>query len=401
MKRKITNSILATVLAITTCSTSLFAQNVNIPDANFKAYLLSTNINFNGDSEISVFEAANWSWPLQLWWASNISDLTGIEAFTSITELDCSNHSITSLDVSANTALTHLYCGNNNLTSLITGNIDLLTLRCFNNSLTSLDVSAHTNLTELIVYGNQLTSLNLTANTNLLSLYAGNNQLSSLNLSSNAALDDLQVSNNQLTSLNLSANSNLVRLEAENNQLTSLTLPVGITNLEVVFVTNNQIAGELDFSECPNFWYLGCNNNLINGLNVKNGNNLNFDGFDAIENPNLTCVEVDDAAFSTLWWNIDPTAVFSEDCAALASIESIETRSLSVYPNPASTIVTISELVAGQSLTVIDIAGKVVFQTIVNSSTFDVDVSTIENGMYTIQVVQNGAIAQKKLIVNK
>ena len=35
-----------------------FGQNVNIPDANFKAYLVgNTAINTNGDSEIQVSEA--------------------------------------------------------------------------------------------------------------------------------------------------------------------------------------------------------------------------------------------------------------------------------------------------------------------------------------------------------
>ena len=36
-----------------------FGQNVNIPDANFKAYLVgNTAINTNGDAEIQVSEAA-------------------------------------------------------------------------------------------------------------------------------------------------------------------------------------------------------------------------------------------------------------------------------------------------------------------------------------------------------
>ena len=36
-----------------------FGQNVNIPDANFKAYLVGeSDINTNGDSEIQVSEAA-------------------------------------------------------------------------------------------------------------------------------------------------------------------------------------------------------------------------------------------------------------------------------------------------------------------------------------------------------
>ena len=36
-----------------------FGQNVNIPDANFKAYLVGNSaVNTNGDSEIQVSEAA-------------------------------------------------------------------------------------------------------------------------------------------------------------------------------------------------------------------------------------------------------------------------------------------------------------------------------------------------------
>ena len=374
--------MLKAVVAIITCTTSLFAQNVTFADPDFKAYLVSApGINTNGDSEIQVSEAAAYTGDFpsfQTW--PNIDDLTGIEAFTSMTVLDCSNHSITSLDVSAMTALTTLRCHNNNLSSLITGNIGITTIQCFNNSLTSLDVLGNTNLMVLRAYDNQLTSINLSANTNL---------------------EELSIGNNQLTSLNLSTNSNLVRIDAGDNQLTTLILPSSYTDLEVVGIGNNQLTGDLDFSGCPNFWYLGCNNNLISGINVRNGNNLNFDGFDAIGNPNLTCVEVDDAAWSTAtsWWNIDPTAVFSEDCAALASIESIDAKSLSAYPNPASTIVKISGLTVGQSIKVIDITGKVVSKTIVNSSSLALDVTTLENGIYIIQVEQNGVVGVERLVV--
>jgi hypothetical protein len=38
-------------------------------------------------------------------------------------------------------------------------------------------------------------------------------------------------------------------------------------------------------------------------------------GFDATNNPDLTCIQVDDAAYSTTnWTNIDATASFSTDC---------------------------------------------------------------------------------------
>jgi len=88
-------------------------QIVNIPDANFKAYLVSnTAINTNGDNEIQVSEASVFNDTIDCR-SMNISNLKGIEAFTALTYLDCVDNQLTSLDVSQNTALTYLYCGGN------------------------------------------------------------------------------------------------------------------------------------------------------------------------------------------------------------------------------------------------------------------------------------------------
>ena len=87
-----------------------FGQNVNIPDANFKAYLVGNSaINTNGDSEIQVSEANAFNGTIYCN-SLNISDLTGIEAFTVLTTLFCEYNQLTSLDVSNNLALTNLYC---------------------------------------------------------------------------------------------------------------------------------------------------------------------------------------------------------------------------------------------------------------------------------------------------
>ena len=71
------------------------AQNVNIPDANFKAYLVgNTDINTNGDAEIQVSEATAFNGTI-ICNSLNLSDLTGIEAFTNLTELNCRNNQLT------------------------------------------------------------------------------------------------------------------------------------------------------------------------------------------------------------------------------------------------------------------------------------------------------------------
>ena len=95
-----------------------FGQNVNIPDANFKTYLVGNSaINTNGDFQIQVSEAASFNGEINCY-NMNISDLTGVESFTDLTNLTCSNNQLTILDVSTNTALTFLYCLNNQLINL-------------------------------------------------------------------------------------------------------------------------------------------------------------------------------------------------------------------------------------------------------------------------------------------
>src|SRR5690606_37550697 len=84
------------------------AQNVTIPDANFKSYLLSNQlINTNSDTEIQVTEASVFNGTISCINLS-ISDLTGIESFTSVIKLLCGHNQLTSIDVSNNTALLEL-----------------------------------------------------------------------------------------------------------------------------------------------------------------------------------------------------------------------------------------------------------------------------------------------------
>lgn len=138
------------------------AQNVNIPDANFKTYLIgNAAINTNGDKEIQVSEANTFDGEIECD-GLNITDLTGIDSFTALTGLYCSENSLSSLDLSNNIALTGLGCYENNLSSLdLSKNIALIDLDCSGNNLTSLDLSHNIALDALECYSNSLTSLNV------------------------------------------------------------------------------------------------------------------------------------------------------------------------------------------------------------------------------------------------
>jgi len=193
------------------------AQQTYVPDDNFEAYLEANGMG-NGVPNDDYVTTANINlvYTLSVTYDS-ISDLTGIEDFSSLHDLNVSGNQLTSLDVSQNTAL--------------------WTLRCPGNQLASLDVSNHYSLWYLTCGGNQLTALNVSNDTALKYLSCGNNQLTTLDLSTNINLENLQIQlNRQLKSLNLK-NGNYMNL-------TNITI-MACDSLEcvnvdsVLYATNN------------------------------------------------------------------------------------------------------------------------------------------------------------------
>ena len=284
-------------------SVSFFGQNVNIPDANFKAYLVGNSlINTNSDTEIQVSEASAFTGTIDCN-GQNIYDLTGIEAFTALTYLYCHNNYLTSLNVSSNSALE--------------------TLHCSQNQLLSLDIFSNTALIFLNCQGNQIGTLDLSNNTALETIYCALNQLVSLDLSSNISLTFLDCFGNQITSLDVSNNTSLGLMGCGSNQLASLD------------VSNNTVLAALV-----------CENNQLECLNFKNGNNTLLVTFAASGNPSLTCIEVDDVNYSTAnWTSIDPWSYFSTDCnnngcLCVPSFSSITAEGIDSYTAPSGAVYT-------------------------------------------------------------
>ncbi|MEY3451596.1 MAG: hypothetical protein RL711_1422 [Bacteroidota bacterium] len=181
MKKIILSLVSLMSLAFTT-----LAENVNIPDANFKTALLNQlEINTVDDGEISYEEAAAVIGILDVH-DKNISSLVGLEAFVNITEFYCYHNTITTLDVSQNTKLEIIGCNYNQLTSVdITKNLALTVFNPAHNLLTSIDVSKNVNLTELYVESNDLSDLDLSKNL-LLNVF---NSFGNPNLTCVGALD--------------------------------------------------------------------------------------------------------------------------------------------------------------------------------------------------------------------
>ena len=177
-------------------------DKTNFPDDNFWNYLLEQDYGKDGvltEAEIRNITVMDVS-------EKEIKSLKGIEYFTALRTLNCSDNELTELDISGNTALDTLDCSYNELTALdISKNTALTVLRCGSNELTSLDLSVNKALTELYCDDNKLTSLDISKNTALTYLYCGFNELTSLDLSKNMALEKLLCFKNQISGQNMDA----------------------------------------------------------------------------------------------------------------------------------------------------------------------------------------------------
>ncbi len=274
---------------------ALNAQLASVPDRNFENYIEALGLG-NGIYGDGLVDSVKISERESLFIRDqNISDFTGIEGFTGLINLDCSGNDLTSLDLSSNINLVELNCENNNISNLnVTGNIDLETLNCNNNNLTNIDVSSNTKLTSLSVVFNSLTNLDLSFSPNLELLFCAQNQLTETSIVNNPKLRTLSCNNNNISQLNLYSNP----------------------DLRVVICSQNQISA-LDLSQNPLISFLSASSNGLKDLNIKNENNENMDtgSFFISDNPDLSCVQVDNVIYSeTNWTNIDDTTNFSESC---------------------------------------------------------------------------------------
>ena len=339
------------------------AQNVFIPDTNFKNALLSDiAVNGNLDGQIQVSEANAFSGILYVN-SKNITDLTGIEAFINMTGLQCNDNQITTIDLSNSPNLTLLGCGSNQLTSL--------------------NVNGNSNLSILGVNFNNLTTIDVSNNTSLTQLFVAYNSISTINLSNNINLNQLEVSYNPITFLDLSNNINLNNLTLKNTAITTLDLSSNYFNLQIIYLDSNNLST----------------------LNLKSGNNTDIFFLSMYYNPNLTCIQVDDSAYSTTnWTNIDPQSFFSTNCGVGINENDNFNELVTVYPNPASYYFNIeisstdlNELYLAQ---LIDVTGKVVQQELVGEGISRISIAKLPKGYYSVFISNSsGFVATKKLII--
>lgn len=304
-----------------------------IPDPNFEQALIDVGLDDVLDGQV-LTASIDTVTRLDVH-ERNIASLEGIQDFTSLKSLGAGRNNLTginvsnnlnlevlslmfsqlsSIDVSNNLNLEILNVGHNQLSSIdVSQNIAIKQLYVGFNPLGQIDVSKNVLLERFSVQNNHLSVLDVTHNPALIDLFCSKNQLTNINVTQNPELDFLLCDTNQLTSLDVSQNTKLTRLGVYGNNLTSLDLSHNHT-LQALWCKDNSLT-HLNLSNMSSFRTLDASNNQLTSLNIQNGNNAQTHHFDVRNNPNLSCIQVDDAAWSTAnWTQIDPQAYFSEFC---------------------------------------------------------------------------------------
>jgi Leucine-rich repeat (LRR) protein len=250
------------------------------------------------------------------------------------------------------------------------------------------------------------------------------------------ALKELELWHNQLTGTIPNELGNLVNLETitlEYNQLTG-TIPASFANctkmgsfwlngnqltgdvpdiftnmsdLYYVSLFSNQLTGNVDLSNNPAVYGIWMGNLLLSSIDLRNGNNTIMSYFYTNNNPNLTCIFVDDAAYSTANWTyIDATTTFVEtqaQCDALSVNDELESL-INIYPNPTNGILNldIPAEITIRNISIQSITGQVVQKLNakdLRASSSRFDISQLPKGVYFVQIeTQKGELANYRII---
>jgi Leucine-rich repeat (LRR) protein len=269
-----------------------------IPDANFRAALLSQNVNFTFD-QLNRIETQKLFQIQVLNIASiNITDLTGIEDMPNLLTLDCSNNKLISLDVSKNIVLTVVNCSGNKISNLTT-NTKLLDLNCSNNLIQALDVSKEVALKNFNCSKNQLITLDLSKNIALANFNCSTNLITSLNLKNGKNTLLNKTTSSFLGNANaciqvdnvVYANKNLPTIKESSSYFTT-----DCTNLNYTLIPDSKFETELqqqgyDNSGVPDGKVLTSSINTITSLNVASksiASLVGIEDFAALNNLNCS-----------------------------------------------------------------------------------------------------------------
>jgi len=378
---------------------------IAIPDSNFEQKLIDLGIDSNGLNGNILETDTEGIINLNLI-SSNISSLEGIEGFEDLEQLLASFNDLENIDVSSNSALQNLILDNNNLSQLdVTQNSNLVEIVLTNNNVENINLVNNPNLEYIRLSGNKISSFDATMFSQLILLDLEDMQtdflLTSVNTTDLTNLKYLSLGSNELETLDVSTNLALERLVLNSSPLlNSIDLSSNLMLFD--FYAMNSNFSLFDFSENSSLGFVFVNGNAnLTSLNLKNGNNSTLGTLEATDNPSLDCIQVDEATIGNIpsGWSKDDTAVYNTDCEAFLAVENINAETeISIYPNPVAEVLNVklannSEI---NSIQIFDLTGKLVLSQV--GTTPQMDVSSINAGVYFVKISSNEFTSVKKMI---
>ena len=416
------------------------AQTVTITDPNFLAWLQFTypaclNGNQMDINCPNITSATTVNIP-----HLSIANIDGIQHFTSLQVLDCSDNNLTAIPMLP-ASLKKLLCSENQISSIQMLPFSLVELNCNHNQLTSIPALPNT-LDILQCYDNQLSTLP-TFPILLKVLHCGGNLFTALPTLPQT-LEDLDCKGLGLQSLPTLPGT-LKILTCPYNELTELSLPNTLTNLDASYnaittlpnlpsplkemnVGNNYLSTLPSFPS--NIEYVNCERNNINILpNFPNGLKYFYGRYNLLKDiPQIpNSMRVFDCSYNPVecldfvaGWNYTEPAYFYFESTAincrptyslnlepvslanymslpmclgnipkacpLLSVDDNHSISLNIFPNPASDYLQIESQFPLENIRLYDMSGRKVAETNTTNPTTTLDISSLRNGMYTLNV---------------
>ncbi|MGY8989554.1 MAG: hypothetical protein ACKVJA_04795 [Flavobacteriales bacterium] len=110
-----------------------------------------------------------------------------------------------------------------------------------------------------------------------------------------------------------SAIDTVTDLTINNNDISDLTGIESFIALQSLFCYDNHLS-TLNLVNNTQLFEVTCSNNNLTSIDLRNGNNSGLWYFMSINNPSLTCIDVDDVVYCEYNFAVDSWTTFSNNC---------------------------------------------------------------------------------------
>jgi len=377
------------------------------------------------DTNLSTIDVSNNLLLEAIWFTNNNIESLNLDSNTALRTYGLSNNPLVYMSIKNGNNANMLYIEAQNLPSLTCIEVDDENAAYLSESNWNVDPSisfgedcgdlwtiytSDINLdTALSSYGNTIdTSGDGEITLNEAAAYTGVLDLSNLGitdiqgLQGFTAVTEINLSSNNITDLSPLFGSSTVILINRQTQLRTVANS-SFSALSVLDVSDNNLES-IDLSELTTLVEFYCSNNALNSLNVKNGNNEILTSFDASNNSELSCIEVDNAIAASSGlnsyssWIKDALAIYSEDCFSALSIDDNDgIPNISIFPNPVKDMLTINSKQPIDHVIIYSLLGQKVvsYKDLANNK---IDISNFSKGLYILTAEINGAIQSIKFV---